>query len=205
MGMKKFTKKQHDLWFALSERGATWDNLEERPYDICFFDGAIWTHDKKSDRIATAWCAGNMDAEPEYDVPLGKSPFNKNFADKYTAKKKEAEKEVVQLLKLFRLHVSNAPVFEEVSYSIKDGAIRFWEENRTDSVEVGKYKLVQFDGGYDPLVVKFDNFKKVVKYIEDRIYVKEKTNKRSQGYSKTRGLLWRAIFESSEEHKTESN
>ena len=201
--MKKFTKKQHDLRVALSERGATWDNLEDRPYDICIFEGVIWTHDKKSDRIATAWCVGGMDAEPDFDMSLGKSPFNKNFADKYMAKKKEVEKEVVKLLKLFRLHVSNAPVFEEVSYSIKDGAIRFWEENSEDGVEVVKYKWVKFEGGGDPLIVKFDNFKKVVKYVEERIYVKEKTNKRSQGYSKTRSLLWKAIFTYNEDHKIE--
>ena len=207
--MKKFTKAQTSLYIALSERGAYWDNLENRPYDICAFDKKIWTHDKKSDRIATAWGVGSMDAEPDYDVPLGKSPFNKKFATKYLAKRKEVEKEVVKLLKLFRLHESNAPAFEEVSYkfecgelNLKNGTIHFWEENNQDGVEVKESKWIKFDGGYDPLIVKIDNFKKVVKYIEDRIYVKEKKNKRSQGYSKTRGLLWKAIFEYSEPHKT---
>ena len=206
---KAWTDKQISLYNALSERGATWDDFENQPYDICFFDKKIWTHDKKSDRIATAWCFGGMYAEPDFDVPLGKSPFNKKFATKYLAKRKEVEKEVVKLLKLFRLHESNAPAFEEVSYkfeygelNLKNGTIHFWEENDKDGVEVGNYKWVSFDGGYDPLVVKLDNFKKVVKYIEDRIYVREKTNKRSQGYSKTRGLLWKAIFEYSEPHNT---
>ena len=207
--MKKFTKAQTSLHIALSERGAYWDNLENRPYDICAFDKKIWTHDKKSDRTATVWGVGDMDAEPDYDVPLGKSPFNKKFATKYLAKRKEVEKEVVKLLKLFRLHESNAPVFEEVCYEfehedliLKNTTIRFWEENNQDGVEVKESKWIKFDGGYDPLIVKIDNFKKVVKYIEDRIYIKEKKNKRSQGYSKTRGLLWKAIFEYSEPHKT---
>ena len=205
--MKKFTKKQHDLWVALSERGASWDNLEDRPYDICAFDKKIWTHDKKSERIATAWGVGDMDAEPDYDVPLKKSPFNKKFADQYLAKRKEIEKEVITLLKLFRLHESNAPVFEEVCYEfehedliLKNTTIRFWEENDKDGVEVGKYKWVKVDGGYDPLVVKIDNFKKVVKYVKDHIYIK-KNGKIIKGYSKTRGLLWKAIFENSESHK----
>jgi hypothetical protein len=207
--MKKFTKKQNSLYIALSERGACWDNLEDRPYDICAFDKKIWTHDKKSDRIVTAWAVGGMDAEPDYDVPLGKSPFNKKFATKYLAKRKEVEKEVIKLLKLFRLHESNAPAFEEVNYkfeyeelNLKNGTIHFWEENDKDGVEVGNYTWVSFDGGYDPLVVKLDNFKNVVKYIEDRIYVREKKNKRGHGYSKARGLLWKSIFKHSEPHKT---
>ena len=205
--MKKFTKTQTSLYIALSERGAYWDNLENRPYDICAFDKKIWTHDKKSDRIATAWGVGSMDAEPDYDVPLGKSPFNKKFATQYLTKRKEMEKEVIKLLKLFRLHESNAPVFEEVCYEfehedliLKNTTIRFWEENRKDAVEVGKYKWVEFDGGYDPLIVKIDNFKKVVKYVEDKIHIK-KNGKIIEGYSKTRGLLWKAIFENSEPHK----
>ena len=130
--MKKFTKKQHDLWVALSERGASWDNLEDRPYDICAFEGKIWTHDKKSDRTALIWAVGSMYAEPDYDVPLGKSPFNKRFLDGIKVEKysfidfKDGDNPMVLTLK--SLKKAGKELEKTLKYDIRLGRARsiFW-------------------------------------------------------------------------------
>tara|TARA_R110000803_G_C11846595_1_gene305288 strand:+ start:45 stop:671 length:627 start_codon:yes stop_codon:yes gene_type:complete len=196
--MKKLTAKQKGLVVILSERGATWDNPYDRPYDICKFDRKIWTHDKKSVREAVVWSVGGMYAEPDYDVPLGKSPFNKIFATRHLAERKAIEKEVIRLLKSFRMHKTNAPESEEICYKIKDGTIGFWQNN-TSKIEADKWVEseertltfeIDIDGGDAPVIVKFENFKKVVEHITERKH-----------YEKFRWLLWNAIFQNSEPHE----
>ena len=171
--MKKFTKKQHDLWVALSERGASWDNLEDRPYDICAFEGKIWIHDKKSDRTALIWAVGSMYAEPDYDVPLGKSPFNKRFLDKSIKQTKELKSLAVKILKRHRLHDSQTPTCENVCFKIQGEKINFWESNCIDGIKVEKYSFIDFKDGDNPMVLTLKSLKKAGKELEKTLILRK--------------------------------
>ena len=137
---------------------------------------------------ALIWAVGSMYAEPDYDVPLGKSPFNKRFLDKSIKQTKELKSLAVKILKRHRLHDSQTPTCENVCFKIQGEKINFWESNCIDGIKVEKYSFIDFKDGDNPMVLTLKSLKKAGKELE-------KTLKYDIRLGRARSIFWGALYE----------